>query len=112
MPTSPHAPPAAQPGTFGAAHSAEPITLAPTTAASSLWLHEVTQYSGRCLYRVDRATGLLTWNASSQFGPRIPSEPSQKWNCFERMFDSAGRKWSREFQAVMDDFGMLVEVGA
>lgn len=43
---------------------------------------------------------------------RHDSQHHQKWHCWLYIRDNTGAEWSRNFPAVTDDFGWLVEVPA
>ena len=92
------------------AECADPILLAPATRTSSSWRHELISETGRTLSRMDHARGVCTWYAKAKFGARASYEHPTRWFGHETLFDTAGREWVRVFEAVIDDFGDLVEV--
>lgn len=90
----------------------EPILLAPATPTNSRWAAYEDGYSGRSLTRTDVARRDITWHAKSPYGPRPRYRHPTRWEGHETLFDSTGREWVRIFEAVIDDFGNLVEVAS
>lgn len=52
----------------------------------------------------------LSARTGSSFQRRHGSEHGTTWFGTERLLDQHGRKWERGYDAVIDDFGNLVEV--
>nr|WP_315540146.1 hypothetical protein [uncultured Comamonas sp.] len=77
----------------------------PRTHDATAELHQSHSLSDCYHYETD--DGLLAAAAH-----RHDSKHRQKWTCWLFIRDSSGAEWNRDFPAVTDDFGWLVEVPA